>query len=243
MRTLTLLFAVGGLITGTALVAYFGFSEVAHALFAVRWTGFLTIVAFHLAVTALLGVAWYLLAPRSAPLMAFVFGRLVRDSGSEILPLSQVGGFVMGARAAALLGLPTAVAIASTIVDLTLEMLAQLGYTALGLSILSAQKPNNHLIAWAALGIVLAFLAAIGFILVQRHGFTVIENMFRRVPYRGPELSSRGWLPSNVQFTTSTAVEVRSGVLAFSTLPFGSRAVSRPGSRCISWAQSSALTR
>ena len=89
----------------------------------------------------------------------------------------------MGARAAALLGLPSAIAIASTIVDLTLEMLAQLGYTALGLSILSAQKPNNHLIAWAALGIVLAFLAAIGFILVQRHGFTVIESMFGRVPY------------------------------------------------------------
>ena len=184
MRTLTLLFAVGGLIAGTALVAYFGFSEVAHALFAVRWTGFLTIVAFHLAVTALLGVGWYLLAPRSAPLMAFVFGRLVRDSGSEILPLSQVGGFVMGARAAALLVLPSAIAIASTIVDLTLEMLAQLGYTALGLSILSAQKPNNHLIAWAALGIVLAFFAAIGFIVVQRHGFTVIESMFGRVPYR-----------------------------------------------------------
>ena len=145
MRTLTLLFAVGGLIAGTALVAYFGFSEVAHALFAVRWTGFLTIVAFHLAVTALLGVGWYLLAPRSAPLMAFVFGRLVRDSGSEILPLSQVGGFVMGARAAALLGLPSAVAIASTIVDLTLEMLAQLGYTALGLSILSPARNSKML--------------------------------------------------------------------------------------------------
>ena len=99
----------------------------------------------------------------------------------------------MGARAAALLGLPSAVAIASTIVDLTLEMLAQLGYTALGLSILSAQKPNNHLIAWAALGIVLAFLAAIGFILVQRHGFTVIESR-RSVEFRitGPKLSPRG---------------------------------------------------
>jgi len=161
-----------------------GFSEVAHALFAVRWTGFLTIVVFHLALTALLGVCWYLLAPQSAPLRAFVFGRFVRDSGSEILPLSQVGGFVMGARAAALLGLPGAVAIASTIVDLTLEMIAQLGYTALGLSILSTQRPNNHLIAWTALGIALALLAAIVFIIVQRHGFTWVESIFRRVPHR-----------------------------------------------------------
>jgi glycosyltransferase 2 family protein len=184
MKALTPLFAIGGLIFGTALVGYFGFSEVAHALFAVRWTGFLTIIAYHLAVTALLGVCWYLLTPPPAPLIAFVFGRLIRDSGSEILPLSQVGGFVMGARAAALLGLPSAVAIASTIVDVTLEMLAQLGYTALGLSILSAQKPDNPLIAWTAFGIVLALLAAIAFILVQRHGFTLVESMVRRVPYR-----------------------------------------------------------
>jgi putative membrane protein len=172
---------------GTGLVAYFGFSEVVHALFTVRWTGFLIIVVVHLALTAVLGVCWYLLASQSAPLRAFVFGRFVRDSGAEILPLSQAGGYVMGARAAVLLGLPGAVAIASTIVDLTLEMIAQLGYTALGLGILSAQRPNDHLIAWAAPGIVLALLAAIVFILVQRHGFPVMETMLRRVRHRWAE--------------------------------------------------------
>jgi putative membrane protein len=181
MKALTLLFAIGGLTVGTGLVAYFGFSEVVHALFTVRWTGFLIIVVFHLALTAVLGVCWYLLARQSAPLRAFVFGRFVRDSGAEILPLSQVGGYVMGARAAVLLGLPGAVAIASTIVDLTLEMIAQLGYTTLGLGLLSAQRPDDHLIAWAAPGIVLAILAAIVFILVQRHGFPVMESMLRRV--------------------------------------------------------------
>ena len=187
MKVLTILFAIGGLTVGTGLVAYFGFSEVVHALFTVRWTGFLIIVVFHLALTAVLGVCWYLLASQSAPLIAFVFGRFVRDSGAEILPLSQVGGYVMGARAAVLLGLPGAVAIASTIVDLTLEMIAQLGYTALGLGILSGQRPNDHLIAWAAPGIVLAILAAIVFILVQRHGFPVMESMLRRVRHRWAE--------------------------------------------------------
>ena len=187
MKALTLLFAIGGLTVGTGLVAYFGFSEVVHALFTVRWTGFLIIVVVHLALTAVLGVCWYLLASQSAPLRAFVFGRFVRDSGAEILPLSQAGGYVMGARAAVLLGLPGAVAIASTIVDLTLEMIAQLGYTALGLGILSAQRPNDHLIAWAAPGIVLAILAAIVFILVQRHGFPVMETMLRRVRHRWAE--------------------------------------------------------
>jgi len=184
MRAVTLLLAVGGLIFGTALIGYFGFGGVAHALLAVGWVGFLAIVAYHLVVIFLLGVCWYLVTPRSAPLVAFAFGRLVRDSGSELLPLSQVGGFVMGARAATLLGLPSAIAIASTIVDVTMEMLAQLAYTALGLGILAAQKPNTPLIAWTAFGIVLALLAAIIFILVQRHGFTMLGSVIHRIPHR-----------------------------------------------------------
>ena len=184
MRAVTLSLAICGLILGTALIGYFGFGGVAHALLAIGWGGFLAIVAYHLVVIFLLGLCWYLLAPRSAPLIAFAFGRLVRDSGSELLPLSQVGGFVMGARAAILLDLPSAIAIASTIVDVTMEMLAQLAYTALGLGILAAQKPNTPLIAWAALGIVLALLVAIVFILVQRHGFTMLGSMIRRVPHR-----------------------------------------------------------
>jgi glycosyltransferase 2 family protein len=184
MRAVTLLLVVGGLIFGTALIGYFGFGGVAHALLAVGWVGFLAIVAYHLVVIFLLGVCWYLVTPRSAPLVAFAFGRLVRDSGSELLPLSQVGGFVMGARAATLLGLPSAIAIASTIVDVTMEMLAQLAYTALGLGILAAQKPNTPLIAWTAFGIVLALLAAIIFILVQRHGFAMLGSVIHRIPHR-----------------------------------------------------------
>jgi putative membrane protein len=184
MKMFTTLIAIGGLLFGTAMIGYFGFGEVAHALFAVRWTGFVTIVAYHLAGIALLGVCWYLLTPQPAPVMAFIWGRLVRDSGAEVLPFSQVGGFVMGARAAASLGVPGAVAIGSTIVDVTLEAFGQLGYTALGLSILSAQKLNNHLIAWTAFGVVIALLAGTIFVLVQRHSLATAERIVRRVPHR-----------------------------------------------------------
>src|SRR5262249_12279779 len=105
MKALTILGAIVGLLVGTALVGYFGFGEVARALFAVQWTGFLAIIAYHLAGIFLLGFSWSVLVPGAAPLRAFVWGRLIRDSGSEVLPLSQIGGFVMGARAATLLGL------------------------------------------------------------------------------------------------------------------------------------------
>src|SRR5207253_1616221 len=83
--------------------------------------------------TAAMGLAWRALLPGIHPGVA-IWARLVRDSGSEALPLSQVGGYVLGARALALAGVPGTIAAASTIVDVTLEFVAQRAYTALGLA-------------------------------------------------------------------------------------------------------------
>jgi glycosyltransferase 2 family protein len=184
MKTVTILLTIGGLLLGTALVGYFGFAEVAHALLAVRWTGFLAIVAYHLAGIGLLGLSWYLLSPRPALLRAFLWGRLIRDSGSEVLPLSQLGGFVMGARAATLLGIAAAAAAASTIVDVTLEVIGQLGYAALGLVLLAWLKPDDPLIGWTALGLVAGLVLVTGFILVQRRGIGRMESLVRRIAQR-----------------------------------------------------------
>jgi len=181
MRTITVLSLIGGVLLGTVLIGYFGFGAVLHALLSVRWTGFLAIIACQLGVIALLGLCWYALTPHSAPLLAFIWGRLIRDSASEILPLSQLGGFVMGVRAATLLGAPGPVAVASTIVDVTMEMFAQLGYTALGLGILAYEKPDAPLIGWTALGLVIALPAAIGFVAVQRSGLGIVERAIARI--------------------------------------------------------------
>ena len=181
MKRLTIAIAIVGLLLGTGLVGYFGFGAVGHALFAVGWTGFLAIVAYHLAGIALLGLCWYVVAPRSAPLPACLWGRLIRDSGSEVLPLSQLGGFVMGARAAMLLGLPGATSVASTIVDVTLEVLGQLGYTAIGLAILARLRPDTPLIGWTAAGLVLGLAAVAEFIAVQRRGTHLVERALWRV--------------------------------------------------------------
>jgi putative membrane protein len=60
------------------------------------------------------------------------------------------------------------------IVDVTTEMLAQIAYTALGLSLLAARVPTSSrvasLTAVCTLGLALAVLAAVLFIAVQRHG-------------------------------------------------------------------------
>ncbi|HTY65103.1 MAG TPA: lysylphosphatidylglycerol synthase domain-containing protein [Alphaproteobacteria bacterium] len=176
MRRATIAATVLGIAAGTALVGYFGFREVGRALFAVGWIGFFAIVIYHLAGMVLLGVCWYVLTPHSAPFRAFVWGRVIRDSASEVLPLSQLGGFILGARAAMLVGLSGAAAIASTIVDVTVEVLGQIGYTAIGLAILAHLRPDAPMVDWGALGLAGGLIAIVGFVTVQRRGSKLIER-------------------------------------------------------------------
>lgn len=195
MRIATIIAAIAGLVLGTAIVAYFGFGEVLTALGTIGWSGFAVILVYQLALYLLLGACWWVIAPPPRDrFRAFVWGRLVRDSGSEVLPLSQVGGFVMGARAATLLGPSMAVSTATTIVDITIEVLAQLGYTVLGLALLVRVRPEAELVYPVAIGIAIGIVAILGFILLQRRGAALVERTSQRLATRwfpGGALSAR----------------------------------------------------
>src|SRR4029077_7530556 len=89
-----------GLLAGTLLIAHYGVAAVTAALLTIGWAGFFVILLPHLGILFLCGIAWFVLVPpaeRGGP-WPFVWGRLVREGGSEILPLSQLGGLVMGGR-------------------------------------------------------------------------------------------------------------------------------------------------
>src|SRR5438309_1154399 len=162
MKVLTILAAVIGVAAMAALVGYFGAGAVMRSLLAVGGLGFAAICAIHLGLMALMGFAWRVLMP-GAPAWTAIWGRLVRDSGSELLPLSQVGGYVLGARAVALTGVSGTTATASTIVDVTLELFGQLAYTALGLACLIYVKPDAAISTTVAIGLAAAALLAAGF--------------------------------------------------------------------------------
>jgi putative membrane protein len=192
MKLATILAAIAGLILGTAIVAYYGFGAVAQGLAAIGWGGFALICAYHLALMAVLGIAWYIIAPPGeGGAHTYIWGRLIRDSGSEVLPLSQIGGFIMGARAASLFGISLTVAVATTVVDVTMEVLGQLGYTALGLVLLVQYRPDAELIYPVSIGIGVGVAGIIGFMLAQRRGAALIEKLSQRIV--------ASWLPANAR--------------------------------------------
>ncbi|HEV2335143.1 MAG TPA: lysylphosphatidylglycerol synthase domain-containing protein [Stellaceae bacterium] len=184
MKGLPTLVAVIGVAAIAMLVGYFGAGAVLRSLLAVGGIGFVAICAMHLVLTAGMGLAWRALLP-GTPSGMVIWARLVRDCGSEALPLSQVGGYVLGARALALTGVPGTLAAASTIVDVTVEFIAQLAYTALGLAWFIELQPESRVALPVLLGLGVAALVATAFVLLQRRGIGLFDRIARHL--------GRGW--------------------------------------------------
>ena len=182
---------------GIALAAYLifhaGLGGIVRAVTSVGWGGFAILCICGLALFVVMGSAWFVLIPGMKPSRAvtFILGRLIRDSAAEVLPFSQFGGILIGARAVVLRGVTTPVAFASTVVDVTTDMMAQIVFIVMGISLLvmrfsSASKPGR-IAAIATAGVVLAVAGSIAFILLQQRGLHLAERLAGR------------WLPRAVK--------------------------------------------
>jgi putative membrane protein len=186
MKIGVIIAALVGLAVATAIVGYIGFGAVFAAISTLGWRGLAFLTVYSAAPFFLLGSAWFLL-DAGAPLRrwgVFIWARVVRDSGSELLPFSHLGGFVIGARAAVLQGITSTTASATTIVDVTTELIAQLGFTSLGLAMLllrlGGRSGHDGLIGSVSLGLALSAIGAVAFIALQRRGSGLAERLARR---------------------------------------------------------------
>ena len=181
------LFAWLGLLAGlallTVLVVSHGIGAIWHSATTLGLGGFAAITAWHCALFVPMGTAWWLLGSgRPGVTMGrMIWSRAVRDSASEALPLSQLGGYLVGARAATLAGAPAVFSAASTVVDVSMELMAQLAYTAFGLVLLEHLLPGSALVIPVLAGTaIMAVLAAV-FLLVQARGAGAVERIGRRM--------------------------------------------------------------
>ncbi len=177
-----------GAIAIWSFLIHFGVGAISGSLHNLGLAGFIIFCSYTLGVLGLLGVSWYVIAP-STPLRqlpGFVFGRIMREVAADILPLAQLGGFVVGVRGACLFGVSTSLAIASTLVDLGAEMAGQLLFTMIGLSVLSLRPPPNfpHKIVDPAIyaGLVLGIVTAAGFFFSQHFAPRILTRLSVRWP-------------------------------------------------------------
>jgi putative membrane protein len=179
MKRGTLAALLAGIALSAALIIWSGADLVVSAVLTAGAAGLLAIVLFNALPIAICGVAWRSLlepAPRGSGLL-MIWARFLRSSVSELVP---IGGELLAIRAMALNGIGTSTAGAVTVVDLTLEFLSQLAFTALGLVLLVLDGRDDALALGSIAGLGVALLMALAFLLAQRGG---LFHWLERLPH------------------------------------------------------------
>ena len=159
MRLLILLLTVAGLFAAVAMVGSVGVGPVLAAVRAIGPLGFVMLCLWSVPVLTILGLAWHAVAPGQprSSIPAFVWARTVREAATDVLPFSQLGGLVVGARVLTARGVPDRMTYASMTADLTTEMASQLVLTLAGVAVLVTLVAGN-----GDAGIVRLALAGLG---------------------------------------------------------------------------------
>lgn len=172
--------AVGiGLIATVLLIKHYGFGAISATMLSIGWGGFLAVLGIHVGSVALCGIAWFVIVPsdRRPALWVFVWARVIRNAVSDILPFTQIGGSILGMRAATLAGLKARVSVASMIVDVIMELLSQLAYAALALAIFATIRPKSDLIFPITMGLVAAGTFALLWVAMQHRVFRIVGRI------------------------------------------------------------------
>lgn len=150
-----------------------GVSALVQAALRMGGGGFLLFCLASIGLYALLGAAWWASSP-GEPLARwplFTWARLAREGANDLLPFSQIGGLVVGARTLVRSGLKPARVYAAMVCDLSTEMVSQavftlLGLVALGTALTGGTGTRLTPLAWAGVAASVAMAAA--FVLLQR---------------------------------------------------------------------------
>ena len=184
MRIGAVLALLAGLALAIFLIVHIGIAPVFGAVTKVGWGGFVLILLAAVPVIFFLALAWRSVVGPLAPFWVFMASRQLRDSASDLLPFTQIGGVVIGARVGVLGGIPSVIAFSSAVVDITAEIMAQAAFTVLGLAIGMAQLRAAPALAPYAdamiLGTALLVPAIAAFVVLQRRGTALAEKLTGR---------------------------------------------------------------
>ncbi len=187
MKKLTILLTLLGLAAITAATAWSGVGSVVDAVTRIGVGGFILTILGQLGVDLVLGAAWH----SAFPAMSFIHlfkARMVRDSAATCLPFSQLGGIVLGIRATcqhrgihnsseAPVEWPEAAC--ANVVDITTEVLGQIVFILLAVTILAIGAGSNPLVKPVIIGALLLAVGIAGFIWTQQRGGSAVRRTVR----------------------------------------------------------------
>jgi putative membrane protein len=186
------LLGLAGAALFTFLLIRQGAPQVGKAFAAAGWA-IAAVVAFHFAVPVFLDArAWWVLFPKSdrLPLRRLLWMRWIGESVSTLVPSAAVGGDIVRARLAAINGTPLPVAAGTVLVDLTLGVFIQAGFTVFGLALLATVTGERNFVRPTLVGTLIGVVGIAGFYFVQRRGmFRFLARVVARLA-NSPEWQS-----------------------------------------------------
>ncbi|MFT8803905.1 MAG: lysylphosphatidylglycerol synthase domain-containing protein [Acetobacter aceti] len=184
MKKLTILLTLLGLAAITAAMAWNGFDSVAAAVSRIGIVGFFLTILAQLAVDAILGCAWHAAFP-TMTYRHLLLARMIRDAASTCLPFSQLGGIVLGIRATSrhhavkISSIEWPEAACANVVDITTEVLGQIVFILLAVTLLAVGSSSSPLVKPVIIGALLLAVGAAGFIWTQQRGGTAVKRTVR----------------------------------------------------------------
>jgi putative membrane protein len=172
-----------GIAACIGLTAWSGIDAVGNAVASVGW-GMPFVMLTRAATVSVAGAGWWLLFPASGRLRlrAAVLLRFVREAVNALLPLTQVGGDIIGARLLTFWAVSGPLAAASIIIDVLMQAVTQLLFAALGLVTLVALGADKTVAGVAATSLALAAPMLGGFYLAQRgRGHCILHYVLSRL--------------------------------------------------------------
>ena len=138
------------------------------------------IVLLHLPQTFCSALGWRSLLPRAQPtrLGQFYVYRWVRESVNSLLPVAQVGGEVVRARLLARSGTRLADASVSCVLDLTLELAAQVIFTLVAFALLLTMVHDKTVERLAVMATLMLTASVLGMLVLMR---TAAAGRLRRL--------------------------------------------------------------
>lgn len=187
LKVVALVLTVIGLGASIWLIGQTGVAPVLAAVGSIGPWGFLTLIGWTGINLCILGAAWLAVTPgiERYQLGTFAWARTTREAATDVLPFSQFGGLVIGARTASAGGIRDSLVLASLIVDQTTELAAQLLFSLFGIVVLMlviADAPLAGKVLPLALG-GLAMMAAImaAFAFAQRPVLRMAQQLAVRL--------------------------------------------------------------
>ena len=176
-----------GIAVFIGLALWSGVHAVGDAFASVGW-GLALVVLTRIATVAVAGAGWWCLLPATGRvrLRVAVLLRFIREAVNTLLPLTQVGGDIVGARLLTFWAVPGSLAAASVIIDVLVQAVTQFLFAVLGLVTLIALGVDKTVAVIAATSLAVAAPALIGFYLVQGSaGHRLLRTLLVRLKGHG----------------------------------------------------------